>query len=167
MLQNNLSTESKSGFWCIGLRLLEGHSSAQFNPNQTHLIQIIKVFRVTRNFQAGVIWSWLELNCAALWPSRKCLHPCSNVNQGSNSTLMWFNKTFGKMKKSSYPWLLKQPAPCCIFPAIEYFVPHHSQDPNKENTFIHCRPKITFLCILFNGLQYFCFQISTFKADPV
>jgi len=31
------------------------------NPNQTHLIQIIKVFRITRNFQAGVCWSWLEL----------------------------------------------------------------------------------------------------------
>lgn len=70
------------------------------------------------------------------------------------------------MKKSSYPWLQQQPAPCCIFPAIEYFVPHHSQDPNKENTVTHCRPKIIFLCILFNGLQYFCFQRSTFKADP-
>ncbi len=53
-------------------QFLEGHSSAQFssNPNQTHLIQIIKVFRITRNFQAGVIWSWLELNSAELWPSR-------------------------------------------------------------------------------------------------
>ncbi len=39
-------------------------------PNQTHLIQIIKVFRIIRNFQAGVIWSWLELNSAELWPSR-------------------------------------------------------------------------------------------------
>ncbi len=40
-------------------KFLEGHSSAQFsyNPNQTHLIQIIKVFRITRNFHAGVIWS--------------------------------------------------------------------------------------------------------------
>uniref|UniRef100_A0A673HXZ0 Myosin-10-like n=1 Tax=Sinocyclocheilus rhinocerous TaxID=307959 RepID=A0A673HXZ0_9TELE len=47
-------------------------SSAQFssNPNQTHLIQQIKVFRITRNFQAGVIWSCLELNSAELWPSR-------------------------------------------------------------------------------------------------
>ncbi len=53
-------------------RFLEGHSSAQFssNPNQTHLIQLIKVFKVTGNLQAGVIWSWLELNCAELWPSR-------------------------------------------------------------------------------------------------
>ncbi len=40
-------------------QFLEGHSSAQIcsNPNQTHLIQLIKVFRITRNFQAGVIWS--------------------------------------------------------------------------------------------------------------
>ncbi len=44
-------------------QFLEGHSSAQFssNLNQTHLIQIIKVFRIIRNFQAGVIWHWLEL----------------------------------------------------------------------------------------------------------
>ncbi len=49
-------------------QFLEGHSSAQFssNPNQTHLIQLIKVLRITRNVQAGVIWSWLELNCAEL-----------------------------------------------------------------------------------------------------
>ncbi len=53
-------------------QFLEGHSSAQFscNPNQTPLIQIIKGFRMTRNFQADVIRSWLELNCAELWPSR-------------------------------------------------------------------------------------------------
>ncbi len=53
-------------------QLLEGHSSAQFssNPNQTHLSQLIKLFKITRNFQAGVIWSWLELNSAELWPSR-------------------------------------------------------------------------------------------------
>ncbi len=52
-------------------QFLEGHSSAQFSssPNQTHLIQIIKVFSITRNFQAGVIWSWLELNSAELRPS--------------------------------------------------------------------------------------------------
>ncbi len=50
----------------------EGHSSAQFtsNPNQTHLIQIIQIFRITRNLQACVVWSWLELNSAELWPSR-------------------------------------------------------------------------------------------------
>ncbi len=61
---NHLTHRSQTQF-------LEGHSSAQFssNPNQTHLIQLIKVFRI-RNFQAGVIWSWLELNCAELWPSR-------------------------------------------------------------------------------------------------
>ncbi len=49
-------------------QFLEGHSSAQIcsNPNQTHLIQLIKVFRITRNFQAGVSWSWLELNSAEL-----------------------------------------------------------------------------------------------------
>ncbi len=49
-------------------QFLEGHSSAEFssNPNQTHLIQVIKVFRITRNFQVSVIWSWLELNCAEL-----------------------------------------------------------------------------------------------------
>ncbi len=53
-------------------QFVEGHSSAQFssNPNQTHLIQIIKVFRITRNFQAGVCWSWLELISAELWSSR-------------------------------------------------------------------------------------------------
>ncbi len=53
-------------------QFLEGHSSAQFrsNPNQTHLIQLISVFRITRNFQTGVSWSWLELNSAELWPSR-------------------------------------------------------------------------------------------------
>ncbi len=53
-------------------QFLEGHSSAEFssNPNQSHLIQLIKVFRITRNFQAAVIWSWLELNSAELWPSR-------------------------------------------------------------------------------------------------
>ncbi len=64
--------------WAIPLnhwsqtQFLEGHSSAQFssNPNQTHLIQLIKLFRITRNFQAGVIWSWLELNSAELRPSR-------------------------------------------------------------------------------------------------
>ncbi len=52
-------------------QFLEGHSSAQFssNPNQTHLLQLIKVFRI-KNFQAGVIWSWLELNSAELWLSR-------------------------------------------------------------------------------------------------
>uniref|UniRef100_A0A8C1VPY7 FERM domain containing 4Bb n=1 Tax=Cyprinus carpio TaxID=7962 RepID=A0A8C1VPY7_CYPCA len=51
---------------------LEGHSSEQFcsNPNQTHLIQLIKVFMITRNLQTGVSWSWLELNSAELWPSR-------------------------------------------------------------------------------------------------
>ncbi len=40
-------------------QFLEGHSSAQFNsnPNQTHLIQLIKVFKITGNLQAGVIWS--------------------------------------------------------------------------------------------------------------
>ncbi len=56
-------------------QFLEGHTSAQFssNPNQTHLIQLITVFRITRNFQAGVSWSWLELNCAELWPSRNCV----------------------------------------------------------------------------------------------
>ncbi len=53
-------------------QFLEGHSSAQLssNPIQTHLIQLVKLFRITRNFQAGVSWSWLELNCAELWPSR-------------------------------------------------------------------------------------------------
>ncbi len=63
-------------------QFLEGHSSAQFspNPNQTHLIQLIKVFRITRNFQTGVIWSWLELNCAELWPSRNWVwDQCANV----------------------------------------------------------------------------------------
>ncbi len=56
-------------------QFLEGHSSAQFssNPNQTHLIQIIKVFRITRNFQACVVWSWLKISSAELWPSRKCV----------------------------------------------------------------------------------------------
>ncbi len=51
---------------------LEGHSSAKFssNPNQTHLIELIKLSMLTRNFQAGVTWSWLELNSAELRPSR-------------------------------------------------------------------------------------------------
>ncbi len=53
-------------------QFLEGRSSAQFcsNPNKTHLIQLIKLFRITIYFQAGTIWSWLELNSAELWPSR-------------------------------------------------------------------------------------------------
>ncbi|KAL0151265.1 hypothetical protein M9458_053456 [Cirrhinus mrigala] len=46
---------------CIALKqwsqtqFLEDHSSAQFssNPNQRHLIQLIKGFRIIRNFQAG------------------------------------------------------------------------------------------------------------------
>ncbi len=40
-------------------QFLKGHSSARFssNPNQTHLIQLIKVFRITRNFQACLILS--------------------------------------------------------------------------------------------------------------
>ncbi len=52
-------------------QFLEGHSSTQFssNPNQMHLIQIIMVFRITRNFQASVCCSWLELISAKLWPS--------------------------------------------------------------------------------------------------
>ncbi len=56
----------------VSTQFLESNRSAQFlsNPNQTHLIQLIKVFRITRNFQAGVIWSWLELNSAELQPSR-------------------------------------------------------------------------------------------------
>ncbi len=64
-------------------QFLEGHSSAQFssNPNQTHLIQLIEVFRITRNFQAGVSWIWLELNCAELWPSRNWVWDhCSNAS---------------------------------------------------------------------------------------
>ncbi len=52
----------------IGLkRNSRGHSS---NPNHTHLIQLIKAFRITRNLQAGVILSLLEINSAELWPSR-------------------------------------------------------------------------------------------------
>ncbi len=53
-------------------QFLKGHSSAQFSssPNQTQLIQIIKVFKITRDFQEGAIWSWLELNSAELRPSR-------------------------------------------------------------------------------------------------
>ncbi len=49
-------------------QFLEDHSSTHFssNPNQTHMIQLIKVCRITRNFQAGVIWSWLKLNSASL-----------------------------------------------------------------------------------------------------
>ncbi len=55
----------------IGHGPQEGHSSAQLcsNPNKTHLIQLIKVFRITGNRQAGVIWSWLELNSTELWPT--------------------------------------------------------------------------------------------------
>ncbi len=133
-----------------------------------HLIQLIKSFRLNWKLHGLCVGAGLHLNSAGLRPSRNWVwHPCSNVNQCSNSTLMWFNKKLGKMKKSTYPWLQQQPAPCCIFPAIEYSVPRHSQDPNKENTFIHCRPQIIFLCILFNGLQYFCFQRSIFKADPI
>ncbi len=68
-------------------QFLEGQSSAQFssNPNQTHLIQLIKVFRITRNFQAAVSWSWLKLNSAELWPSRNwvwdhCSKACNTNN---------------------------------------------------------------------------------------
>ncbi len=67
-------------------QFLEGHSSAQFsyNPNQTHLIQIIKVYRITRNFQAGVL-ELVGAKSAELWPSRnwvwdhwfKCKASCS------------------------------------------------------------------------------------------
>ncbi len=35
------------------------------NHNRALLIQLIKVFWITGNFQAGVSWSWLELNSAA------------------------------------------------------------------------------------------------------
>ncbi len=42
------------------------------NPNQTHLIKLFKFSRITRSFSfhAGVIWGWLMLNSAELWPSR-------------------------------------------------------------------------------------------------
>ncbi len=68
---NYFSSYFRVGHWSQ-TQFLEGHSSAQFcsNPNQTHLIQLIKVIRITRNFQAGVSWGWLELNSAELWPSR-------------------------------------------------------------------------------------------------
>ncbi len=71
-------------------QFLEGHSSAQFrsNPNQTHLIQLISVFRI-RNFQTGVSWSWLELNSAELWPSRNWVwDQCSRYNRSWLSTKM-------------------------------------------------------------------------------
>ncbi len=54
--------------YSIGLKLNSWRATAL--PNQTHLIQLIKLFRITRNIQAGVICSWLELNSADLWPSR-------------------------------------------------------------------------------------------------
>ncbi len=67
-------------------QFLEGHSSAQYsyNPNQTHLIQIIKVYRITRNFQAGVL-ELVGAKSAELRPSRnwvwdhcfKCKASCS------------------------------------------------------------------------------------------
>ncbi len=41
------------------------------NHNQAHLIQLIKIFRITRNFQAGVSWSWLELNLQSCGPPGK------------------------------------------------------------------------------------------------
>ncbi len=43
-------------------QFLEGHISAQFSssPNQTHLIQIIKLFRINRNLKAGVSWAKLK-----------------------------------------------------------------------------------------------------------
>ncbi len=37
----------------LGATVLQFSSS----PNQTHLIQIIKDFKITRNFKADVIWS--------------------------------------------------------------------------------------------------------------
>ncbi len=33
------------------------------NPNQTHLIQLIKVFSIIKNFQAGVIWIYTLQSC--------------------------------------------------------------------------------------------------------
>ncbi len=79
---------------CSQTQFLEGHSFAQFcsKPNQTHLIQLINLFRITRNFQAGVIWSWLEL-----WPSRNWVwHHCfkgivKNVSK-------WFSFNPGSLK---------------------------------------------------------------------
>ncbi len=44
-------------------------------PQLQNLIQIIKVFGITRNFQEGAIWNWLELNFAELRPAELSLRP--------------------------------------------------------------------------------------------
>lgn len=48
MFSPGLSNSASGGPYC---------SSAEFsfNPNKTHLIQLIKFFRITRNFQGGVL----------------------------------------------------------------------------------------------------------------
>ncbi len=112
-------------YFCSNLKLsidhwsqtqfLEGHSSAQFssNPNQTHLIQLIKVFRITRNFQAGVIWSWLDQNCAELWPSRNWVwdHCYRYIHHVCKENISWFSVHFCEAL------LLKTEAACasCLF----------------------------------------------------
>ncbi len=78
-------------------QFLEGHSSAQFstNPNQTHQIQLIKVFRITRNFRADVSRSWLELNSAELWHSR---------NWVWDHCLSWSGNAFGSPMTNKRKW---------------------------------------------------------------
>ncbi len=59
--------------------ILEGHSPAEFssNPNQTHLNQLIKVFRMQLGIFFPQGFSGLELNSAGEWPSRiNVPHPC-------------------------------------------------------------------------------------------
>ncbi len=62
--------------------VLESHSPADFcfNPNQTHLKNLIKVWRVTRKLQAGEFLLGLELNSAGLRLFKtRVRHPWSSV----------------------------------------------------------------------------------------
>ncbi len=62
-----------------GTLILEGRVPAEFssNPNQTHLKQLIKVFRMQLGCFFSQGFSGLELNSAGEWPSRiNVPHPC-------------------------------------------------------------------------------------------
>ncbi len=70
-------------------QFLKGHSSEQFcsNPNQTHLIQIIKVFRIARNFQQ--VWFGAEL-CRAVALQELSLRPLRVDNYSLNVVVFDF-----------------------------------------------------------------------------
>ncbi len=61
---------------------LPGHFPSEFssNPNQTHLNQVIIVFKTTRRLRAGEFFSGLEQISAGKWPGRaKFAYHCSRL----------------------------------------------------------------------------------------